>query len=90
MKFKVIIGSHFEGSKEYKQGEVLKSERPLHKLFPGKFQKLVSEDEEGSEEVPSRSGKAKAKDKTEKSASAEKAKKPAEGEGDEDWDKDKE
>jgi len=39
-KFKVVIGTHIEDGVSYTKDQIVKSEKDLTKLFPGKFTKL--------------------------------------------------
>ena len=39
-KFKVVIGTHLEDGKSYGKDQIVKSDKDLSTLFPGKFTKL--------------------------------------------------
>ena len=49
-KFKVLMGTHIQGGKEYKKGDIVTSEEDLATKFVGKFSEetlpaLVNEDD---------------------------------------------
>lgn len=39
-RYKLIAGSHIEGSRQFNQGDTVTSTRNLAELFPGKFQDM--------------------------------------------------
>ena len=50
-RYKVLEGSHGEGSRLYAKGEVFESEADLEKIFPGRFQCLGDALEKGPDPV---------------------------------------
>lgn len=40
MDYKLIKGSHNEGKQIFKEGSIIKSDAPLNKMFPDKFEAL--------------------------------------------------
>jgi len=75
-KFKVVIGTHLEDGKSYGKDQIVKSEKDLTTLFPGKFIKLEYAPVEPEPEAPAPAPPAAAKHTT-MPAAAKPAAKPA-------------
>jgi len=76
-KFKVVIGTHIEDGVSYTKDQIVKSEKDLTKLFPGKFTKLEYAPVDPEPEAPAPAAPAAAVKHTTMPAAAKPAAKPA-------------
>lgn len=52
-RYSVAVGSHYEGKKEYKKGDILTTHVDMVALFPGKFTDLGPEEPPAPQPQPS-------------------------------------
>lgn len=63
--FRVREGFHHDGKgKSYRKGQVLRSDKPLHKLFPNKFDIVASKDKDAKEDATEGASRKKKKSRS--------------------------